>query len=153
MPGGLGGTFGTRVVMNPQALQALLESPNGPIVRDLIRRGNRVKQRAQELVGVAQLDPYSAARRGRRPGTLRDSIVMRITRGGKWGTTAIVGTNDRIALWHHEGTVPHVIVPRRARFLVFYWPRVGRVVYAKRVRHPGTQPNRFLVNALPAARR
>jgi hypothetical protein len=40
-----------------------------------------------------------------------------------------------------EGTHPHTIVPkRRGGVLVFYWPRVGRVVYLKRVSHPGNPP-------------
>lgn len=146
------GTFGAYVVMNPAALQALLESTNGPIARDLLRRANRVKKQAQVLVGVYEPpDARSAAARRRRPGTLRDSIVVRLARQGR-GVAAIVGSEDRIALWHHEGTVPHVIVPRRAKFLVFYWKRVGRVVFAKRVSHPGTRPNRFLTDALSAAR-
>jgi hypothetical protein len=147
------GTFGTLVIINPAALQALLEGTNGPVVRDLMRRANRVKSAAQGLVGVYVPPPAGPQRTNRRPGTLRDSIVVRLARGGSWGVSAIVGSNDPIALWHHEGTVPHVIVPRRRRWLVFYWRRVGAVVFAKRVNHPGTQPNRFLTNALPAARR
>jgi hypothetical protein len=47
-----------------------------------------------------------------------------------------------------QGTRPHTIVPRRARMLRFYWPRVGRVVFARRVNHPGTKPNQFYQRAL-----
>lgn len=146
------GTFGSYVVINPGDLQRLLQGPNGPVARDLLRRGNRVKQQAQKLVGVHRPHPQDRPR-ARKPGTLRDSIVVRLARGGPWGVSAIVGSEDRIALWHHEGTVPHRIVPRRrGGFLVFYWPRAGRVVFSRGVNHPGTQPNRFLTNALPAAR-
>ena len=147
------GTFGTYVVIQPAALQALLESPNGPVVRDLMRRANAVKTEAQRLVGVYVPPPAGPQRTNRRPGTLRDSIVVRLARGGVNGVSAIVGSDDKIALWHHEGTVPHVIVPRNRRWLAFYWRRVGAVVFAKRVNHPGTRPNRFLTKALPAARR
>jgi len=140
------------VVIDPRALQTLLESTNGPVVRDLLRRGARVKARAQTLVGVYEPPPDPQLRRPRRPGTLRDSIVVRLARGGRWGVAAIVGSNDPIALWHHEGTVPHRIVPVRKKWLRFYWKRVGAVVYLKGVNHPGTKPNRFLTNALPAAR-
>jgi hypothetical protein len=148
---GPSGTFGTYVVIRPQALQTLLTSTNGPVVRDLMRRANRVKGQAQKLVGVYDVPPAGPIR-SRRPGTLRDSIVVRLARGGPNGVAALVGSDDPIALWHHEGTIAHVIVPRRAKWLVFYWRKVGAVVFAKRVRHPGTKPNRFLVNALPAAR-
>lgn len=145
------GTFGTYTIINPTQLQSLLTGPNGPVVRDLLRRANRVKTEAQKLVGV-YVPPPAGPARARRPGTLRDSIVVRLARGGPFGVSALVGSDDPIALWHHEGTVPHVIRPRNRRWLVFYWRRVGRVVFAKRVNHPGTQPNRFLVKALAAAR-
>ncbi len=145
------GTFGSYVVINPAALQALLQGTNGPVVRDLMRRANRVKAEAQKLVGVYEMPPGGPGR-SRRPGTLRDSIVTRLARGGPNGVAAIVGSNDPIALWHHEGTVAHVIVPRRRKWLWFYWRRIGAEVFAKRVNHPGTQPNRYLTNALPAAR-
>lgn len=46
------------------------------------------------------------------------------------------------------GTKPHVIRARRAKFLRFYWPKVGRVVFFKKVNHPGTKANRFLERAL-----
>lgn len=46
----------------------------------------------------------------------------------------------------HEGSRPHLIRPRRAKALRF---RVGgRVVYAKRVRHPGTRSQPWLWRAL-----
>lgn len=38
------------------------------------------------------------------------------------------------------GTRPHVIRPRRARALRFFWPRVGRVVFFAKVNHPGNRP-------------
>lgn len=147
------GSFGTYVTINPAQLQALLQSPSGPVARDLIRRGNRVKVKAQQLVGVYRPpDAYSAASRGRRPGTLRDSIVSRLAVGGTHGLAVLVGSEDKMAMWHHEGTVPHVIAARRKPRLVFFWPRVGKVVYLKRVSHPGTQPNRYLTLALSEAR-
>ena len=59
------------------------------------------------------------------------------------------------------GTKPHVIVPRRARALA--WPAAGsarlsgrtrtggRRIFARRVNHPGTRPQPFLVPAAVAA--
>jgi hypothetical protein len=46
-----------------------------------------------------------------------------------------------------QGARPHVIRPRRARFLRFYWPKVGRVVFFRRVNHPGNKPYHFLWRA------
>lgn len=146
----LGGTFGGRVVMDPAAVARLMAEPDGPVMRDTIRNGQRVKAEARRLVGVYK-PPPAGPRRTRKPGTLRDSIVMRIVRDGA-GAAVLVGSEDPIALLHHEGTKPHVIVPRRAPRLVFWSARAGRVVVARRVNHPGTRPNRYLVDALRVIR-
>lgn len=146
------GTFGTYVQIDPVKLADFMRSSTGPVIRDMLERGERVKRRAQELVGVYDPpDAYSAANRQRRPGTLRDSIVKRVADvGGQ--PAVIVGSDDPIALLHHEGTQPHPIEARQAPMLVFYWPKAGRVVSFRRVNHPGTQPNRYLTNALDVLR-
>lgn len=148
----LRGTFGNRVTIEPVKLAEFLRSPNGPVVRRLIEDGEAVKREAQRLVGVYEPpDAYSAAHRKRRPGTLRDSIVKRVvTEGGQ--PAVLVGSEDPIALIHHEGTVAHTITASRAPMLVFYWRKVGHVVSFHSVNHPGTKPNRFLVNALGVLR-
>ncbi len=50
-----------------------------------------------------------------------------------------------------QGARPHVITPKRGKFLRF----VGRngIVFARRVNHPGNRPYRFLYNATDAAGR
>jgi hypothetical protein len=62
------------------------------------------------------------------------------------GLTAVIGSDNRIALMHHQGTRPHIIMPRRAQTLRFY--SRGRIVYSKLVHHPGTKPNRYLTDNL-----
>jgi len=48
-----------------------------------------------------------------------------------------------------DGTKPHVILPKTAggllRFVI-----AGRVVFARKVNHPGTQPRPFMANAAAA---
>jgi hypothetical protein len=143
---------GVTVVVDPQKLAEVLRGPNGPVMRRMIEDGELVKREAQRLVGVYRPpDAYSAAHRKRRPGTLRDSIVKRVVQSGS-GPVVQVGSDDDIALIHHEGTRPHPITPRTKPRLVFFWRKVGHVVSFKRVQHPGTQPNRFLTNALRVLR-
>ncbi len=150
----LGGSFGSAVVVDPQRLAAFLRSSDGPLYRMLIRAGDEVKAGAQRRVGVwkpASGEPdWSVQRRTsmRRAGTLRDSIVKRVVENGIDGIAVIVGSEDPIALWHHEGTQPHVITPRAAPQLVFWSGKAGRVIRTSRVQHPGTRPNRYLVEAL-----
>jgi hypothetical protein len=59
------------------------------------------------------------------------------------------------ALYVHEGTKPHDIRPRKAKVLAFpaagsgtlsgRVKKGGRVIFAKRVRHPGTKANPFML--------
>lgn len=48
----------------------------------------------------------------------------------------------KYALTVHEGAKPHVIIPIRKQVLAFR--KNGRVVFAKRVNHPGNKPNKFV---------
>ena len=154
----LGGTFGNKVVVDPQRLAQLLRSDSGGTVRMLIKVGEDVKQAAQQRVGVwkpATGEPEWSVRRRvrqRTPGTLRDSIVKRVVEGGPSGVMVIVGSEDPIALYHHEGTVPHTISASAAPQLVFWDGKRSKVVRTTSVQHPGTNPNRFLVDALADAR-
>lgn len=52
------------------------------------------------------------------------------------------------AIFVHEGTAPHLIVPVNAKVLRF--EAGGGVVFAARVQHPGTAANPFLTRALEA---
>lgn len=150
----LGGTFGTRVVVDPARLAAFLRSSDGPLYRQMIKAGDVVKEGAQRRVGVwapAPGEPEWSVRRRtarRRAGTLRDSIVKRVVEDGADGVMVIVGSEDPIALFHHEGTQPHTITANRKPLLVFWSGRRGEVVRTLQVAHPGTRPNRYLVDAL-----
>lgn len=147
----MAGLFGSYVVMDPIKLAEVLKGPNGPVVRHVLERATRVTGYAREEAPRSAAGPAFPGRRGskakRQPGTLQRSIVKRvISEGGE--VVVLVGTDDPVGLFVHEGTVPHVIRPRFARRLVFFWGKVGRVVRFKSVRHPGTKPNRFLLRAL-----
>lgn len=150
----LGGTFGSRVVVDPQRLAGFLRSSDGPLYRAMIRAGDVVKDGAKRRVGVWSPAPgepeWSVRRRtqARRPGVLRDSIVKRVVEDNTYGVVVIVGSEDRVALIHHEGTVPHTITASKAPALVFWSGRRGQVVRTLTVSHPGTAPNRYLVEAL-----
>lgn len=80
-------------------------------------------------------------------GTLRRSITSDVQDGGHRG---VVGTNVAYALAVHQGSRPHVIVPRRAVVLAFPGSG-GRTVFARRVNHPGTRANPFMKRAMEKA--
>lgn len=131
------------------AVQRLLTSPNGGVVRDLLRRGLLVETQAKRnlggIGGPKRIDT----------GRLRASIATQVVhRNG--APAVIVGTNVNYAILVHEGTGIYgprhaPIRPRRAKRLRFKPKGSRRFVYARQVR--GMAPNRFLANALAAARR
>lgn len=121
-----------RFVPDSDEMKYVLRDPKGPTGVYLNKLGARVARLAKAQVGVDT-------------GALRRSINYRVVqRYG--GLTAVIGSDNRIALMHHQGTRPHIIVPRRAQTLRFY--SRGRIVYSKLVHHPGTKPNRYLTDNL-----
>lgn len=138
-----------RFVVDGPAVRRYIAEGNGDLVRWMLQQGELVKQQAQRNVGVYVLPPAGPAR-SRPPGTLRDSIVKRFHTTSD-GVVVQVGSEDPVALIHHEGTEPHVIEPRRPDGVLVFWSdRAGAVIAVRRVNHPGTQPNRFLTDALSA---
>lgn len=54
------------------------------------------------------------------------------------------------AIYVHEGTRAHEIRPKNAKVLAFKIG--GRMVFTKKVNHPGTKPNRFMKRGLEKSR-
>jgi hypothetical protein len=130
------------VHVDASRLAAFVRSPGGPVVRDLMRRGTNVQTAARAKA------PKGATR------ALERSIVKRLAIEAR-GPVVYIGTDVPYALWVHEGSDPHVIVPRRRKALRFPAPGSApgavAVVFARRVNHPGSKGTPFLVDALPAA--
>lgn len=86
-----------------------------------------------------------------RTGALRASIG---TSGpeGSWsgaGLSGEVAAGAPYAAAIEFGSRPHDIVPIHRK--VLRWPGEGGFRYSRRVRHPGTEPRRFLADALDQA--
>jgi len=77
-------------------------------------------------------------------GTLRASGRMKFREGAR-GPTGIVEYPINYAAAVHDGTAPHVIKARRRSALKFQMG--GRTVYARSVRHPGTDGRPWLAEA------
>jgi len=136
---------------------SLLQSPAGPVWRDVQRRGNRVLNEARRRCPVDE-------------GRLRSSLTMEMQQVQKY-PAAVIGTNLPYGLYVHEGTGIYgprrtPITPKRAR--VLRWPvknnqykqtggnrryaggRTAAYAYARSVK--GVPPRPFLRDALQAAR-
>lgn len=110
------------------ARDRLLKEPGGDVHTWLAGKGVQIERLAKAQVGV-------------KTGNLRRSISTSIARKA-YGQQMKIGSNLRYAAAHHEGSRPHVIQGRRGGNLRF--TKNGRVIYTRRVMHPGTRPNKYL---------
>jgi hypothetical protein len=126
-------------------LHALLQSPNGGVAKDLFRRGKKVETKAKQNL--------QRAPRRVDTGLLRSSINTQLTNEG--GHLSVrVGTNVYYALFVHDGTGIYgpkgsYIYPHSAKMLSWK-TKGGKRIYAVRVK--GMKPNRFLADAVSAAK-
>jgi hypothetical protein len=82
-----------------------------------------------------------------RTGRLRASIHSDpVRRTGPWRVDSGISADAPYAAPVHEGARPHVIRPRNARALRFEID--GKVVFARRVNHPGQRAQPFLSTAV-----
>jgi hypothetical protein len=104
-------------------------------------------KRATKGLRLAQIEApvgkTGALRRGLRKTQSRDVR-------GRWATGYDVTSTAPHSLFVIRGTRPHTITGNP--FLSFFWPKLGRNVVFRSVRHPGTKANNFLGRALRAAR-
>lgn len=120
-----------KFVPDRSAIARLLHGRDGAVAVDMMKRALRVQAAAKRQVGV-------------RTGRLQRSIKVDQTLRPLTG--AYIGSNVRYALLHHEGSRAHPIAATPGRMLAFQ--RNGKRVYARKVLHPGTRPNRFLTDNL-----
>lgn len=102
------------------------------IGRDLYKRGLKLQALARASV------PH-------RTGLLAGSIYVNYS-AGFLNPSVTIGSNVPYAYVVHEGASPHLITPHRGRVLRFV--HNGRVVYARKVNHPGSRATRFLARHL-----
>jgi hypothetical protein len=80
-------------------------------------------------------------------GEMRDSFDVK----GNWngGLVTVVLTSDVIqTITTNKGARPHPIVPRKPGGVLRFKARSGKVVFAKRVNHPGNAASHWLDNTL-----
>jgi len=126
----------SNVTIYKPVLDRFLNSKLGPV-------GTYMTGLAQEVSAGAKL------RVGTDSGTLRGSIHVGKRGRNVRGQYIEVSADAPHALAHHEGTKPRVIVPENRRVLRFF--SKGVMVFTTVVQHPGTRPNRYLLNSLKAS--
>lgn len=134
-----------RVIIDGAEVAKLMRDQDQPVMTYLNTVvAHQLQERAKQLVGVSSSE--DARMIGGSEAHLRDTIVKRFVVDSR-GPSIWVGSELPYAIFHHEGTRPHVIEAKNAKFLRFRSRQSGEFVFRKRVNHPGTQPNRFLTDA------
>lgn len=123
----------SHVTIYKPTLDSFLNGTNGPVGRYLRERGRLIVVAAKRQVGVDT-------------GALRSSIGIMAHGREVRGQYITIGSNNRIAYLHHEGSRAHRITAADHKLLRF--SAGGRVVYTRSVLHPGTRPNRYLSDNL-----
>ncbi len=121
-----------KLVLYKPVLDAYLKTSKGDLWAVMNRRGRIALTLARRQVGVDT-------------GKLKNSIKME-HKPTRYGQELKIGSENKIAYLHHEGTKPHLITPKNSPQLVFM--SKGRVIRTQMVRHPGTKPNRYLSDQL-----
>jgi hypothetical protein len=122
------------VVFYEPVLERYLHSPTGAVGRWMTVQGNKVVVGAKAQVGV-------------RTGRLRESIRIQDHRADARGQVMKIGSTVNYAYVHHEGMKPVVITPKGNHKTLRF--RTGaRIIYSRRVVHPGFKPNRYLKDSL-----
>ena len=129
---------------NYAEIDKLLNQPKGDTGRYLEKQAKKLRDAARAQAG------YDTGR-------LRRSIRVYGHRRTTTGQRIQVGSSVPYALEHQEGTPPHIITPKNHKFLKLKPKRGGRKgwnvladgsVLARKVRHPGTRPNRYLTDSV-----
>lgn len=100
------------------------------------------KALALTAVEVEDLIEQRAGRHAKTGALERSIFKRRIGGGWELGHDSQVAPHARFV---HDGTRPHVILPKDRK--VLRWPVPGRFAFARKVNHPGTKPDTWLVDA------
>lgn len=138
-----------RLVVYPNELNRLLNSPGGPVGRYLVKLA---KETAEEAQKRSQIGNDPAVRSGRYSRNFRvetdftgpNGFTVRVRNASTGQSprrrTSYAGTLE-------TGSKPHTIRPRRTNgYLRFFYK--GRWITVREVRHPGTRPYWVLKNAM-----
>jgi hypothetical protein len=126
-------TVGNVKIYKP-ALNLELNTPAGGLWKWMEKKGNKAVTGAQRQAGF-------------KTGRLRSSIHKRHL-GNATGQYMWIGSRVPYAYMHHQGTRPHLILPK-APGKTLRFSSKGRVVITPGpVLHPGTKPNPYLSSQL-----
>lgn len=117
-------------------------------IREDFARLAKAPAKALDVTAV-QVEDYIQSQIGKhaKTGVLERSLGKKRIPGG-WE----IGHDSRVAPYArfvHDGTKPHVIMARKKKSL--RWAAGGKFFFAKRAKHPGTKPDKWMDRAAAMA--
>lgn len=134
-------------VANPIEMYQLTRSWKGDVGKYVHRKTKQTQLMAVLMVPGPGKAPRNRTGINYSTGRLQSTIRSQRGRHNKELEGRVIAVPEH-ALYVHQGTNPHTIVPKIAPRLTFFWHKKGRVVAFHKVRHPGQQAQPFLSDAL-----
>ena len=134
--------------VNRPGWEKAFHSQKGTLGLWVRRQTNEVERQTEIEVPRPGGIPHNMTGINYATGEMASTIGSRVTMTDRTPEGRVrVGTDH--ALFVIKGTRPHIIRPTTpGGRLRFFWHRVGHVVYAKVVHHPGTAANNFMWRAM-----
>lgn len=126
-----------RVVTDVAALRRLLNSPQGPLVQEMLRAGNRVRNEALPLIPVDE-------------GRLRADLHVEIQTDERGNTSVWVGSRLTYAAAVHNGSRPHFppVAPLLGWVRRHGMPPGAAYAIQQKIGAVGTKAHPFLATAI-----
>lgn len=128
------------VDFNEPAMFRLTQSWDGPVGRHIADKAQRVESLGRISAGFDTGELISSLSTHYTTHETSQDLEAHV------GANPMIKSGRGYAFWHHEGTLPHWILPKRAQVLRFV--KSGMVVFATKVWHPGTTPVKYLTRWL-----
>lgn len=132
----------TRAIVYPAEIDRILRMPGGPVGVSVRRLSLNIAKEAETIARreLGNRHPSDAKRTGNYARRFR----VEVTRAAG-GFEFIISNNAKYAAVLEEGSRPHEIRAKRAKYLRFRSRRTGQMVTVKVVNHPGQKKGYFIL--------
>lgn len=128
-------------------MTALKRGKGGTVDRYITRLTKDAEAYARGYVPKPGSPPHGRSRINYSTGELASGIVSKVRTVSNEREGQVIAI-PKHAIYVHKGTKPHIILPKKAKMLHFFWARKNAFVFLTKVSHPGTKANPFLWKAL-----
>lgn len=132
----------TRAIVYPAEIDRILRMPGGPVGVSIRRLSLDIAKEAENIARreLGNRHPSDAKRTGNYARRFRVEVA-RVAGGFEF----VISNNAKYAAVLEEGSRPHEIRAKKAKYLRFRSRRTGQMVTVKVVNHPGQKKGYFIL--------